>query len=142
MSKLCALVSVCAVLCACAARPVGGPGSSSARLPVRPRSAAPPAERPSAASGSLSATGCRQGDTASGFALSIAAGATGAASPVRAAQYFVRHGGRPGYGTLTTSWHVVASSTDEAELRSDHANLHVFRMPNRSWIVDSGTACV
>jgi hypothetical protein len=54
----------------------------------------------------------------------------------------VRHGGQPGYGTPATKWHVVASTTNGAELRADHVNLHVSRMPNRSWIVDSGTACV
>jgi hypothetical protein len=142
MSKLYAVVSVCAVLCACAARPVGGPASSSARPSVRPHTAAPPAERPSPVSQSRSATGCRPGATTNGFALSIAAGAIGSATPVKAAQYFVRHGGQPGYGTPTTRWHVVASTDDAAELRSDHANVHVSRMPNRSWIVDSGTACV
>jgi len=141
MSKLYPVVGVCAVLCACAARPVVGPASPSARLSVRPHTA-PPAERPSPPSQSLSATGCRQGAPANGFALSIAAGATGSATPLKAAEYFVRHGGQPGYGTPTTRWHVVASTTKEAELRSEHADLHVSRMPNRSWIVDSGTACV
>jgi hypothetical protein len=137
---------MCAALCACSAWPADGPAPASARSSVRPQTDGRPIGplgRPSPASRNIpSTTDCRPGGTARGFALSIAAGATGSATALAAAEYFVRHGGQPGFGTPTSTWRVVATTPTGIELRGDDASVHVARMPNRRWIVDSGTACV
>lgn len=78
------------------------------------------------------------------FELSLVAGLIGAPGPIAAAQYFVLHGGVPGYGTPQSKWRVADSGTvgrHEATLVAGSVSLHALQLPNKTWAVDSGQRC-
>jgi hypothetical protein len=77
----------------------------------------------------------------SGFALSLASGYAGWATPVQAAQQFSRQGNPAGYGTPSTVWTAGAPTTSGVSLTAAHLTLHATRLPNGRWAIDSGQRC-
>jgi len=90
--------------------------------------------------GTLGATaGCSLiGDECSGFALDFAADTSGQATPEDALEAFLQQGTAdvPGSG-----WRRVGTDDGGVRLRSGSASLHVTRLPDGTWIVDSGSTC-
>lgn len=83
-------------------------------------------------------SGCAHG---SGFALSLASGYAGWATPAQAAQQFSRHGNPAGYGTVRTVWTAGATDTSGVSLTAGHLTLHAVRLLNGRWAIDSGQRC-
>jgi hypothetical protein len=78
---------------------------------------------------------------ASGFAISLAQGYHGWASPVEAARQFARQSDPGGNGTASTVWTVTGTDGSGATLASGVATLHAARLPNGRWAIDSGQRC-
>lgn|GEM_PF-4971745 len=102
------------------------------------RAAAATASGTGAARPASTGSGCPHG---SGFALSLADGYAGWATPVQAAQQFSRHGDPAGYGTVSTVWTAGAASTSGVSLTAGSLTLHAVRLPNGRWAIDSGQRC-
>lgn len=86
---------------------------------------------------------CR-GDT-SAFELSLVAGLKGAADPVAAARWFVRHGGVRGFGTASTVWKLAdpgLAASGGAEVVAGTVSLHAVQFADGTWAIDSGERCV
>ena len=84
------------------------------------------------------AASCAHG---SGFALSLASGYAGWATPVQAAQQFSRQSNPAGYGTPSTVWTAGTADTSGVNLTAGHLTLHAVRLPNGHWAIDSGQRC-
>ncbi len=85
-----------------------------------------------------SAASCAHG---SGFALSLASGYAGWATPVEAAQQFSRQSNPAGYGTPDTVWTAGPTDTFGVSLTAGHLTVHAIRLPNGHWAIDSGQRC-
>jgi hypothetical protein len=120
-SRSLATIMACASLSACAS------------LVAVPRSGPP---SPTASAGS----NCAVTGAPTAFQLMIAPGFPGEATPEAAAKFFVRNDGMPGYGTTTTTW-TVEDVSNGVILRSNAAWLHVVRLSDGGWAVDSGGRC-
>lgn len=86
--------------------------------------------------------------TGVGFALSLAIDRGGQLTPRAAAVHFGEHGGVPGYRAASDAWVEVPSPTDSAgqtvagvSLRAGDVFLHVIRLDDDTWAVDSGGHC-
>lgn len=77
---------------------------------------------------------CPTGSAGMGFAASIAGDAHGYSSPQAAADH-------SGYGNPHAAWQVVARDHDSALLQQPSVYLHVIRLKDGSWLVDSGGSC-
>ena len=77
--------------------------------------------------------------TGSGFALSLVSDVGGQATPVRAAQWFARHGGVP--GIPFAGWRQIRNQGGSAVVVSGPVTLHVVEGPDLTWQVDSGERC-
>jgi hypothetical protein len=75
----------------------------------------------------------------SGFALSLVSDLGGQPTPVRAAQWFARHGGVP--GIPLAGWRQIRRHRDSALVVSGPVTVHVVQGPDRTWQVDSGERC-
>lgn len=82
-----------------------------------------------------------QCDTAQtdGFAASLASETGGAASPVEAAEAFVRTGSI--WSSPMTGWSLVEREGAAATVSSSDSHLHVIQGPDATWQVDSGYRC-
>jgi len=89
----------------------------------------------SSGAGPASHGGCRN----SGFALSLASGYHGWASPVEAAHQFASQSDPAGYSTI---WAVGTRGESGVTLNSSSATLHAVRLPNGRWAIDSGQRCL
>jgi hypothetical protein len=84
-------------------------------------------------------TGCSLvGQECSGFAIDFALDAHGQDSPEAAAEAVSREGTAdlPGSG-----WRQVGTDDGGVRMRSGMATVHVLRLPDGSWAVDSGSTC-
>ncbi|MBV9822612.1 MAG: hypothetical protein JO144_10265 [Actinobacteria bacterium] len=124
------------VVTGCASgRPASVPGGSNSATGSRHAAAVGTRQ----AAQSLSpASGCAH---SSGFALSLASGYSGWATPVLAAQQFSRQADPPGFGTPTTIWTAGAATASGVRLTAGHLSLHAVRLPNGRWAIDSGQRC-
>jgi hypothetical protein len=126
--------------CASADRPAPlsaarGSASATASQPTLPASAT--GARKTAQSASPGST-CAHG---SGFALSLASGYPGWATPVQAAQQFSRQPDPGGYGTPSTVWTAGTPTASGVSVTAEHLTLHAVRLPNGHWAIDSGQRC-
>lgn len=86
-------------------------------------------------------TGLSCAHTERGFALSLAVNRGGASTPESAALRFVGEGSPPGYGSPSTDWIRETQSARAVLLRADDVWLHVVRLRDATWAVDSGGHC-
>jgi hypothetical protein len=80
----------------------------------------------------------------SGFDLVPTGSGNGAASPVAAAQQFVRHGGMSGYGTPDSRWQLIDPGPPpgrEATVADGNVSLRALQFPDGTWVVDQGMRC-
>jgi hypothetical protein len=63
----------------------------------------------------------------------------GQPTPIRAAQWFARHGGVP--GIPDQGWRVISRDDGSALVASGSVRVHVIQGPDRTWQVDSGERC-
>ncbi|MEU2348054.1 hypothetical protein [Modestobacter sp. NPDC049651] len=85
------------------------------------------------------ATAAPAGDRCSAFSLSIADGVAGRPSPVAAAGWFADHGGVG--GVPGAGWTDGGADESGAVVRSGGWTLHVVRLSDGTWVVDSGRHC-
>jgi ferric-dicitrate binding protein FerR (iron transport regulator) len=78
------------------------------------------------------------GAECSGFAIDFAEDAHGEDSPMAAVEAYSGHGTA---GMPSSGWRQVGRDAGGVRLRSGSATLHVTRMPDGSWMVDSGSSC-
>lgn len=79
---------------------------------------------------------------ASAFMATPVPGLPGQPTPLAAARHFVRHGGVSGYGTPATRWHLGArTGSSGASIIGGSVTLHAFRLPDKTWFIDSGQRC-
>lgn len=82
-----------------------------------------------------------------GFAVSLALNHGGQLTPAAAAVFFAEHGGVAGYRAAVGSWKILPKATGGAgrsggvTLRAGNALLHVVRLSDSTWAVDSGSHC-
>lgn len=74
-----------------------------------------------------------------GFEFSLVSTTGGQVTPVAAATWFAAHGGMP--SLPTQDWHVVARKAGGATLGAGSSQAHVVQGSDKTWQVDSGTAC-
>jgi hypothetical protein len=89
--------------------------------------------------GMAATAGCSLGgQVCAGFALDFAIDTHGEDSPKAAVEAFLRQGTAdvPGSG-----WRQAGTDEGGVRERSGTATLHVTRMPDRTWVVDSGSTC-
>lgn len=84
---------------------------------------------------------CVGSASASGFSLSLALSASGVADPLKAAVWFVAHGGVSGYGDPSSAWVVTARDVSGATVTAGTVRLHAFLLKNNTWVVDGGQRC-
>jgi hypothetical protein len=77
---------------------------------------------------------CPLGSSGSGFAASIAANAHGYPSPEAAAEH-------SGYGNPHAPWQVADRDQKAALLLQRWVYLHAIRLPDGSWLIDTGGTC-
>jgi hypothetical protein len=77
--------------------------------------------------------------TYSAFELSLVSDHGGQPSPVKAAEWFARHGGVP--NIPTGEWSEANSNGQGATVYSGKTLLHVVRGSDGTWLVDSGKRC-
>jgi hypothetical protein len=124
--------------CASADRPASSPvGTASVTGSQSAQPATAVGTREAAQSASPGSS-CAHG---SGFALSLASGYTGWATPVQAAQQFSRQSNPAGYGTPSTVWTAGTADAAGVSLTAGHLTLHAVRLPNGRWAIDSGQRC-
>jgi hypothetical protein len=75
----------------------------------------------------------------SGFELSLVSDRGGQPTPVRASEWFARHGGMA--DVPRDGWRVDGSDQIGVFTRSGSARLHAIQGPDKTWQVDSGTSC-
>jgi hypothetical protein len=75
----------------------------------------------------------------SGFALSLVSDRGGQPTPVRAAEWFARHGQLS--GIPAGGWRETSRDSGTAVVESGPVKLHVVEGPDRTWQVDSGERC-
>jgi hypothetical protein len=79
-----------------------------------------------------------------GFAISVAAGFTGAPTPLTAVREFIARASVAGFTPGPDAvWTLDGQSgqSDAATLRSGQLRLHAVRLANKNWAVDSGESC-
>ncbi|REF31179.1 hypothetical protein [Calidifontibacter indicus] len=88
----------------------------------------------------LAVTGCGatgDGPSCTGFALSLISDqGGGAATPVAAAQAYAAKNGLPKDG-----WATAETSDSGVLLKADDSRLHVLKLRDGTWTVDSGQRC-
>jgi hypothetical protein len=75
----------------------------------------------------------------SGFALSLVSDRGGQPTPVRAAEWFARHGGVS--GIPAGGWREIRREGSGAVVASGPVTVHAVQGPDRTWQVDSGERC-
>lgn len=78
--------------------------------------------------------------THSGFELSLVSDRGGQRTPVLASEWFARHDESIAH-VPRTGWHEDGHDDMGVFTRSGAARLHVIEGPDKTWQVDSGTAC-
>lgn len=81
------------------------------------------------------------GGEMSGFSASIAAGQSGAPTPMMALQVFLAAPYELGYGAALDLWHVKARSADSVTYSARAASVTITQLTDRTWIVISGETC-
>lgn len=71
--------------------------------------------------------------------MSLVSDRGGQPTPVRAAQWFARHGGVP--GIPLAGWRQISGGAAAAVVASGPVTLHVVQGPDLTWQVDSGERC-
>jgi len=79
-----------------------------------------------------------EGNSGSGFSVSIVDGAEGYATPQAAIDAFVAD--HQDYDTGATMWHIVYDGL-EMTATSGRVSLDILGLPNANWIVDAGERC-
>lgn len=77
--------------------------------------------------------------THSGFELSLVSDRGGQRTPLRASEWFARHGNVA--DVPATGWRLDGGDTTGLFTRSGASRLHVVQGPDKTWQVDSGTTC-
>ena len=109
-------------------------GASSAwNMPGRP---APTTSN--AAKRSAPASGCA---LTTGFAVSLAVGSSGSATPTGALQSFLDKPFSQGYVIPEERWHLEIQSTTDVSFVAGSASVTATRLEDGTWIVVSGEAC-
>ncbi len=81
------------------------------------------------------------GGEMSGFSASIAAGQSGAPTPIMALQVFLAAPYELGYSAALELWHVKARSVDSVTYSARAASVTITELTDRTWIVISGETC-
>ena len=77
----------------------------------------------------------------SGFSASIAAGVSGAPTPLGALKVFLAAPYEPAYSAPLDQWQVKARSVHGVTYSAKAVNVTITELPDRTWIVTSGETC-